>query len=104
MIIRPLFSIIAATIFMTLSVLSAASQGTETSQGAAKTDKLGVPGPVNFEGQNYELATTTHPQPNYFKQEYLPAGQGPDTYTRMFLIETLTSGASPKDAAASQIA
>ena len=98
MIIRSLQHVIAAAILTVIAALPAVSQT------ADKTDRLGVPGPVAFEGQNYALAATAHPQPDYFKQEYLPAGQGPDTYTHMFLIETLTEGATPKDAAASQIA
>jgi len=98
MIIRSLLHFIAAALFTALAALPAASQS------ADKTDRLGVPGPVSFEGQNYVLAAAAHPQPNYFKQEYLPAGQGPDSYTHMFLIETLTEGAAPNDAAASQIA
>ncbi|WP_119268950.1 hypothetical protein [Taklimakanibacter deserti] len=98
MIIRSFLHIIAAALFTALAALPAASQG------ADKTDRLGVPGPVSFEGQNYVLAAAAHPQPNYFKQEYLPAGQGPDSYTHMFLIETMTEGAAPNDAAASQIA
>lgn len=97
MTIRSLLHIIAA-IFMALAALPAASQNID------KTDRLGVPGPVAFDGRNYALAEASNPQPNYFKQEYLPEGQGSETYTHMFLIETLTSGATAKDAAASQIA
>jgi hypothetical protein len=106
MTIRSLLHIIAIGIFTALTAFSAASQSTDsaTNQSTDKTERLGVPGPITFEGQDYALASAAHPQPNYFKQEYLPAGQGVDNYTQMFVIETLTAGATPKDAAASQIA
>lgn len=98
MIIRFFLHIIAATVFMALAVVSAASEGND------KTDRIGVPGPVAFEGRDYALASTAHPQDNYFKQEYLPAGQGLDSYAHMFLIEALASNVAPKDAAAAQVA
>jgi hypothetical protein len=96
---RPvLHSIIAAVLFMALVVASAASESND------KTDRLGVPGPIAFEGRDYALVSTSHPQADYFQQEYLPSGQSLDNYTHMFLIETLTANVTPKDAAASQIA
>jgi hypothetical protein len=98
---RPLLKFIAAILFMALAVVPAAAQ---SAQNKDKTERLGVPGPVVFEGQNYALASSAHPQPEYFLQEYLPAGQGLDSYTHMFLIEALTANVTPKDAAASQIA
>lgn len=73
-------------------------------QADDKTERLGVPGPISFEGQDYALAWTSHPSADYFKQEYLPAGQAAESYTHMFIIEALTSGITPKDAAGTQIA
>lgn len=95
---RPIMQFIAATLFLALAITPAASQSND------KTERLGVPGPVVFEGRDYALASTSHPKAEYFLQEYLPAGQGLNSYTHMFLIEALTVNATPKDAAASQIA
>lgn len=73
-------------------------------QSDDKTERLGVPGPISFEGRDYALAWTSHPSNDYYKQEYLPAGQATETYTHMFILEALTSGTTPKDAAGAQIA
>jgi hypothetical protein len=90
--------------FTFLALLTAFVVAPAAGQNNDKTERLGVPGPLAFDGQNYALAWTAHPSAEYFKQEYLPAGQGLDSYTHMFLIEALTSNVTPKDAAASQIA
>ena len=39
------------------------------------------------------------PSGGYYKQEYVPAGQAVESYTAMFLIEAVTSGATPEAAA-----
>ncbi len=96
---RSLLHFIIAVFFLALSQVATASE-----QPADKTERLGVPGPVAFEGQNYALARTAHPSADYFQQEYLPPGQQLDGYTHMFMIEALTTKATPKDAAASQVA
>lgn len=95
MIIRPLLQ------FFAVLILCAAPAWAQSDD---KTERLGVPGPISFEGQDYALAWTSHPSADYFKQEYLPAGQTPENYTHMFILEVLTSGTTPKDAAGSQIA
>jgi hypothetical protein len=90
--------------FIVLALFAAFAMAPASGQSNDKTERLGVPGPLAFDGQNYALAWTAHPSAEYFKQEYLPAGQGLDSYTHMLLIEALTSNVTPKDAAASQIA
>jgi hypothetical protein len=98
MTVRHLLQFIAAALLTVLVALPATSQSND------KTDRLGIPGPVVFEGRDYALAAASHPQADYFQQEYIPAGQGLDSYTHMFLIGALTANVTPKDAAASQIA
>jgi hypothetical protein len=61
-------------------------------------DMLGVPGPVNFQDTQFDLAWTSHPTPDYFKQEYVPAGQKVERFDEMFIIES--SGKSNPGAAA----
>src|SRR5690606_18287620 len=78
-----------------LAVMPAFAQGV--------VDRLGIPGPVAFDGTDYALAWSSNPQPAYFKQEYLPAGQMPQTYKSMVLVEVLTAGADVKQAVASQV-
>ncbi|QIG50897.1 hypothetical protein G5V57_26095 [Nordella sp. HKS 07] len=95
MIIGPLLRALAVVIFCAVPAFA---------QGDDKTERLGVPGPISFEGQDYTLAWTSHPSADYFKQEYLPAGQSSERYTHMFILEALTSGITPKDAAGAQIA
>lgn len=95
MIIRPLLRALAVLVLCAAPVFA---------QGDDKTERLGVPGPISFEGLDYALAWTSRPSADYFKQEYLPAGQSTGRYTHMFILEALTSGITPKDAAGAQIA
>jgi len=67
-------------------------------------EALGVPGPIEFMGDAYALSWTSHPAPDYFKQEYLPEGQQSGSYTAMFMIDAVTSEATPQAAANGQIA
>lgn len=95
MIIRSFLHVLALLVLCAAPVLA---------QSDDKTERLGVPGPVSFEGLDYALAWTSHPSADYFKQEYLPAGQASESYSHMFLIELVTTGVAPKDAAGAQIA
>ena len=84
-------------------MLAAASVGTVMAQDAV-VEALGVPGPIDFLGDSYALSWTSHPTPDYFKQEYLPEGQQSDSYAAMFMLDALTSAATPQSAADGQIA
>lgn len=66
-------------------------------------ERLGVPGPITFEGQSFELAWSSAPGGGYYKQEYVPAGQSVETYIEMFLVEAVTSPLRPIDAANGQV-
>src|SRR4051812_9099980 len=55
-------------------------------RAADAVDQLGIPGPVVFDGRSYALAWSQHPTPIYYKQEYLPAGENLDSYSRMLII------------------
>lgn len=70
----------------------------------AQEDAIGVPGPIVFEQTTFALAWTSHPAEAYYKQEYLPEGQVPESYVEMFMIDVLTEGATPESAAAEMIA
>jgi hypothetical protein len=84
-------------------MLVAASVNPAMAQGAI-VEALGVPGPIDFMGDSYALSWTSHPAADYYKQEYLPAGQQSGSYTAMFMVDALTSAATPQEAANGQIA
>lgn len=100
------------TLLSTLSSLRAAAFGLMLVAGLGQTamaqetvvEALGVPGPVDFLGDSYALSWTSHPTADYFKQEYLPDGQQSDSYTAMFMLDALTSQATPQGAVDGQIA
>lgn len=61
------------------------------SASAARADdvieRLSVPGPIGFHGDSFALSWTAHPDPDYYKQEYLPAGQSSEHYKAMLLLD-----------------
>lgn len=69
------------------AAIVAYSSSFAAAQSAPAPDRLGVPGPIIFEGIEYELAWTSQPSEGYVKQEYLPAGERPDSYSRMIILE-----------------
>ena len=38
-------------------------------------DRLSLPDSIEFNGESYRLSWSSHPNPYYYKQEYLPPGQ-----------------------------
>jgi hypothetical protein len=48
------------------------------------------------------LAWSSHPTPEYYKQEYLPGDEKPESYTQMILIELAIGELNAKDIAASK--
>jgi len=70
---------------------------------AAQSDMLGVPGPISFEGEDYALTWTSQPSNSYLKQEYVPDGQGVETYEDLILVEAVTGAMTPMEAAAAQV-
>ncbi|MGA7151250.1 MAG: hypothetical protein WBY84_07560, partial [Pseudolabrys sp.] len=37
-------------------------------------DRLSLPESIEFNGESYRLSWSSHPKPDYYKQEYLPSG------------------------------
>ncbi|WP_312417757.1 hypothetical protein [Shinella sp.] len=70
---------------------------------AQANDRLGLPGPIDFEGEAYGLAWSSQPSENYIKQEYLPAGDSPERYKQMILVETVSGGIAVMDAVRAQV-
>lgn len=70
---------------------------------AQVTDYLGLPGPIELSGEQYELAWSSNPQDNYIKHEYIPAGQTVEAFEDMVILETLIGEIAPLQAAAAQV-
>jgi hypothetical protein len=69
-----------------------------------KHDYLHVPGPITFDGEVFYLSDTYHPQRYYYKQEYIPAGQQPDSFVSLFTIDDLVDTTTAKEAFKKKIA
>lgn len=74
------------------------------SQTRKAMDYLNVQGPVSFNGKLYKLDWSAHPAPDFYKQEYLPAGEATGKYKTMLLIDVLTGDKKVKEVAAQKIA
>lgn len=59
---------------------------------------------LSFDEVKYELAWSSHPLPDYYKQEDLPSGQNVDNYKQMMLVELLLNGSEVKTAINAQVA
>lgn len=81
--------------FKRLSALAVCAVLLGSPAAAQVSDHLGIPGPILFDGAAYRLAWSAQPSANYVKQEYLPAGETLETYSRMLLVERLTGVAVP---------
>ena len=65
---------------------------------------LRVAGPISFEKDSYNLAWTSHPADNYYKQEYLAQGDTLEKFKRLILIDVLVGKTKIKDLVATKIA
>ena len=68
-------------------------------QAGQVVEYLSVPGPVKINGLEYRLAWSSHPNPRFYKQEYVPQGQSVERFDDMFMIDVLTDNASPVEMA-----
>ena len=90
-------------LYSTLLGVMLAAVMTAATAGAEVIDHLGVPGPIQFDGQRYELAWTAMPAADYVKQEYVPDGQTPETFSQMLLVERIVGDIAGMDAVRSQV-
>jgi len=65
---------------------------------------LSVPGPVEFNKTIFSLSWSSHPNNSYYKQEYLPAGERSETFSKMIMIEALVGELTPKEAMMNKVA
>ena len=66
-------------------------------------DRLSVPVPVTFNAVSYRQSWSSHPSPDYYKQEYLPAGQTSEHFERMLLVEAIARGADVNGVVSAQV-
>lgn len=66
-------------------------------------DFLSVPGPLSFEGRDFELAWSSHPNAGFYKQEYVPSGQSPESFDEMMIIDVLVSDIQLSEALNSKV-
>jgi len=90
--------------FILLLVLAGFFLGTTTFGQTSKitTDYLGVPGPIKLDKISYNLAWSSHPLDNYYKQEYIEAGDSLEKFKTMILLDFLT-GIKIKDAVKAKV-
>jgi hypothetical protein len=67
-------------------------------------DRLGITGPVNFDNKAYILSWSSHPSANYYKQEYMQAGEDVNRYKSMVMVEAAKGSVTPKLAMDSKVA
>ena len=67
-------------------------------------DRLGVSGPVKFDNKAYNLSWSSHPSANYYKQEYMQAGEDVNRYKSMVMVEAAKGPLTPKAAMDGKIA
>ncbi|MDE6485043.1 MAG: hypothetical protein K2L14_06600 [Duncaniella sp.] len=60
--------------------------------------------PIKFDNTDFYFAWSAHPNQLYYIQEYLPAGENFEHYTRMLSISVIMVDSSPIDAVKAKIA
>ncbi len=60
-------------------------------------DYLNIPDPIKLNLKEYNLVWSSHPNDNYFKQEYLSSDEDIDKYNSMVLIEFIKGDFNLKD-------
>ncbi len=78
--------------------------GSGASAAADAIDRLSIPGPIDFNGQSYQLSWSSHPGANYYIQEYLPPGQTSERFEQMVLVNVLIGKTTVRSAAETKVA
>jgi len=90
---------IATLVFGLLLTTASFGQTTKT-----VTDYLGLAKPILFDNVSYNLAWTSHPTDNYYKQEYLAQGDTLEKFKRLVTIDVLVTKTKLKDIIAAKVA
>ncbi len=60
-------------------------------------DYLSIPGPIKMDNKTYNLVWSSHPNENYYKQEYLSSNEKIEKYNTLTLIEFVKGDFNLKD-------
>jgi hypothetical protein len=74
------------------------------SQAQKAVDKLNVPGPILIGNKSYAISWTSHPTADFYKQEYIPAGDNADKFNSMVMLDLSLGNFMLKDVVGSKIA
>ena len=80
------------SVFIWMAAIAMVSFTISSDQQKVK-EYLSVPGPLQFNGMAFQLNWSSHPNNNYYKQEYLPPNEKTETFTKMLMIEALVGNA-----------
>ena len=72
-------------------------------QTTKPTEYLGVTGQISFDKTSYNLAWTSHPTDNYYKQEYLAKGDTIEKFKKLILLEVLNGKTKLRNVVATKI-
>ena len=64
---------------------------------------LNTPEQIILSGTTYDLAWSSHPSGNYYKQEFLPKGEELEKYKKMIMVELVTGDFTPEEVMAQKI-
>lgn len=68
------------------------------------TEYFSVGDPIKYCGTEFSLVWSTHPQENYYLQEYLPKGESLDHYNQMFTVSVIFWDRTPREEIQAKIA
>jgi len=88
------------SIFCIMFLFTSVSYG----QANKPVDYLGASAPISFDNSMYNLAWTSHPATNYYKQEYFKKGDTMTKFRSMILLELLTGATKIKDVIGNKVA
>jgi hypothetical protein len=72
-------------------------------QTGAVVNYYGIPDNIPFEGTDYILSWSSHPNEVYYKHECLPKGEKPNHFVNMLMIDFIQGNFTAKDVAGNKI-
>lgn len=66
-------------------------------------DYLHIPGPIQLNNASYNLVWTSHPNNNYYKQEYLVTGDNLEKFKSLVTVDFLRGNFQPRDLASQKV-
>ncbi len=68
-------------------LISCTKKEVSTKEESSTKEYFSLPGTLSLPDQPYVFSLSSHPTPDYYHQEYLPAGQTADQYSEMVFVE-----------------